>query len=125
MAPRYSSLKSAAIIFTVYSSELRLRLKFCCRPQRQFGLGDLAAMTAFFHPTSKPIEVKINDRRGIKSEELREQQPADDGNPHWPAQLAARPGFKCERQSPQQRCRCGHHDRSEAQQARLVNRFLR
>src|SRR5215472_7080906 len=99
MFRRHSWLKSKAIIFTVHSSELRFgfRLKFCRRPQRQLSLCDLAAMTAFLHPMFKPIEVKINNRRRIKREELRKQQSADDGDAHGPAQLAARPGFQCER----------------------------
>src|SRR5215469_7054667 len=99
MARRYSWSKSKAIIFTIHSSELRLRFRFqfCCRLQWQLGLGDLAAMTAFFHPTSKPIEVKINNGRGIKREKLREQQSADDGDAHRPAQLAPRAGFQRER----------------------------
>src|SRR5215469_10092352 len=99
MARKRSWLKSKAIIFTIHSSELKLgfRLNFCGRLQRQLGLCDLAAMTAFLYPTAEPIEIKVNYRRGIKSQKLREQQASDDRNPHGPAQLAARPGFQRKR----------------------------
>ena len=122
-AMQIASPEKKPMIFTIHAGKLRLRfqLKFCCRPQGQFGLCDLAAMTAFVDPTSKPIEVQINNRCGIKRQKLREQQSADDGNAHGPAQLAASTGFQSKRQSAQQRCRCRHHDRSETQQARLVN----
>src|SRR5215813_8695287 len=99
MARRHSLLKSKAVIFTVYSSELRLwlRLNFSYRPQRQVGLCNLAAMTAFLHRTSESIEIKINYRCGIERQKLREQQAADNGDAHGPAQFTSRPGFQRKR----------------------------
>ena len=39
-----------------------------------------AAVAAFLYPAPEAIEIKINDRRGVEREKLREQQTADDGN---------------------------------------------
>ena len=76
-------------------------------------------------PVAEAVEIKIDDRRGVEREELREQQAADDGDAERPAQFRAGAVFQGQRQRAEQRGHGGHHDRAETQQAGLVDGFFR
>ena len=96
-----------------------------------FHLADDPATPAFRRrrasggPICRPVHVEINDRRRVQRQELREQQAADDRDAHRPAQFRAGAVFQRQRQRAEQRGHRRHHDRTEPQQAGLVNRFLR
>ena len=77
------------------------------------------------HPCSEAIQVKINDRRRVERQELREQQAADDGDAQRLAQFRASAVFQGQRQRAEQRRQGGHHDRPKPQQTRLIDGFFR
>src|SRR6187549_168499 len=70
-------------------------------------------------------EVGIDDRRQIQRDELRNEQAADDGEAQRLARLATGAEAECNRQRTEERRRCGHHDRPEADDAAFVNRIDR
>src|SRR5207249_582722 len=73
-----------------------------CAPAREFG--------------PQPIEENINDRRGVKSEQLTDEQAPYDGNAQRPAQFRTGAASQGQRQTAKERSERCHHDRSEAQQ---------
>jgi hypothetical protein len=70
------------------------------------------------------IESEIYDRRCVKSKDLRNDQAANDGDAERLAQLAADSHADGQRQFAEHRGHRCHHDRPEADEAGLVNRFF-
>src|SRR6185437_10314490 len=77
------------------------------------------------HTLRETVEEEIDDRGGEERQQLADEQPADDGETEWRAQLRARAGAEHQRQGREERRHGGHQDRPEAQQRRLVDRLLR
>src|SRR6267143_4040959 len=67
------------------------------------------------------VERQVDDGRGEQREELRDEQPAHDGDAERPPQLATHAVPERERQPSQHRRQGGHEDGAEAQEARLVD----
>src|SRR6516225_9933283 len=76
-------------------------------------------------PRLDALHREIDDRRGVKREQLAQQQSADDGDAERIAQLRAGALLERERNSTEQRRQRGHHDRPEPQQRRLHDRLAR
>src|SRR5579872_2687912 len=80
-------------------------------------------------PTGKslPQAVKedVNDRRGVESERLAQDESANHGNTQRAANLRADAGAKSQRKAAKQRGHGGHHDRAEAEQAGFIDRVGR
>src|SRR5215471_10658268 len=72
-------------------------------------------------PAGKPFEIEVDDGCGVKRQPLRDEQPADNCDTQRAAEL--RPGSLAEgdRHSAEQGCKGRHHNRSEPQQAGLVD----
>src|SRR5208283_1626882 len=66
------------------------------------------------NPQSEPIEDKIDDRRGVESQRLTDDEAADDRDAERLAQLAALSETEAKRQSAEQGRGRRHHDRTEA-----------
>src|SRR3989442_1325800 len=73
----------------------------------------------------EPVEGQVHDRRRVEGQELREKQPADDRDAERAPQLGAGAGAEGQGQAAQERRQRRHHDRPEAEQARLIDRRLR
>jgi hypothetical protein len=71
----------------------------------------------------QPVEEQIDHRRGVERQHLADDQAADDGDAERLAQFRADAGAQRQRQAAEQRGEGGHHDRPEAQQARLIDRL--
>ena len=69
----------------------------------------------------QPIECQIDDRRGVKREQLAEDQSANDGDAERTAQFGADTGAEGQRQGAEKRRHGSHHDGTETQQAGLVD----
>jgi len=67
------------------------------------------------------VKVEIHDRGGEKSEHLRQDEAANDGDAQRLAQLGAHASSQGQRQTAQHRRHCSHQDGAEAQQAGLVD----
>src|SRR6185437_11508286 len=67
MAPTRSWSKAGSISFSIHAGKLwfRFRIEFRCRSQRQFGLRDATVTGASSDPGTKPVQIKINYRRGV------------------------------------------------------------
>src|SRR5207245_7917950 len=63
-------------------------------------------------------------RRGLQRKEVREQQPANNRYAQRSPQFGTGAALQGQRQGPEQRRHRRHHDRSEPQQAGLVNGFF-
>ena len=63
----------------------------------------------------QPIEGEVNDRRGVKRQQLAEKKAANDGDAQWTAQFRPNTGTESKRQAAEQRGHCRHHDGPEAQ----------
>src|SRR5262249_28824183 len=63
-----------------------------------------------------------DNRSRIERQKLAEQQTADYRYPERPSELRPDAGSKRKRQTPKKRRHRGHHDRSEPEQTRLVDR---
>src|SRR5690349_21484743 len=61
------------------------------------------------------IEPDVHDRRGVKSEQLADQQSSDNADAQRLTQLGTGSGAYGQRQSSKQSGRGGHHDGPEAQ----------
>src|ERR1700687_4331633 len=73
----------------------------------------------------QPIKPQIHDRSCIQSEQLAQQQAADNRDAERMAQFRARAAAQRQRQSGEQCGHGGHHDGTETKQARLVDGFFR
>src|SRR4051812_41466185 len=74
---------------------------------------------------AEAVHVQVNHGRRVEREHLRNQEPAHDADAERPPELRAHARTERERQRAEQRRHGRHHDRSEAEQARLVNRLER
>src|ERR1035437_6310129 len=96
---------------------------------RQFRHGKkfftLAGATQPGDPGRGPSEIQIDHRRREQRQHLADQQSTNDADAQRFSQLGAHAAAKGQRNGAQQRGHGGHHDRTEAQQARLVDGFLR
>src|SRR5690242_958751 len=70
------------------------------------------------------IKCQINHRRGVKGQELAEQQSADDRDAERVAKLGSRAASEGEGQSAEKCRHRGHHDGTKTQQAGLVDCVL-
>ena len=75
-------------------------------------------------PSREPIERQVRHRCGEQREHLRKQQATDDGDAERPSKLRAGAIAECQRKRSEQYGERRHHDRTEAQQARLLDCFL-
>src|SRR5271166_947243 len=79
---------------------------------RQAGGGLPAA-----YPVAEPVEVQVDDRGGIKGDELGQKQAADDGDAKGTAQFGAGAILDGERERAEERGHGGHHDGPEPEKA--------
>src|SRR5580704_3361002 len=73
---------------------------------------------------AKPFKVQINHRSRVKRQPLRHEEATDNGDTERLPQLGAGALAKGDRHRTEQRGESRHHDRAEAQQARLMDRLL-
>ena len=73
----------------------------------------------------QPVEPQIHNRRGVQRQQLANHQAADDGHAQRTPQLGTSSRAERQRHCAKQRGECRHHDGTEAQQTRLVNRVHR
>src|SRR4051812_24807339 len=85
----------------------------------------LRLLFVFVEPHLQALEVKIDHRRDVQGERLRQHQPADYRETQRHARAAARAEADCDRQAAHERRHGRHHDRAETHQACLVDRVLR
>src|SRR5712672_1473638 len=99
-----------------------------CRSFRGLRLDMAGARLLLFSssedPALQPVEIDIDDRRRIESENLRQSEAADDGVTERLANLRADPRTYHHRHATKQRRHRGHQDRPEAQDAGLIDRFF-
>src|SRR5499425_1241056 len=76
-------------------------------------------------PAGEAFEVKVYHWRRIKRQPLRDEQPAHDCDAERLAQFRATATTKSNGHRAEQSRKRRHHDRPEAQQARLMDRLLR
>ena len=75
--------------------------------------------------SGKPVHEQVDDRRGVQREHLAYNQATDDGDAQRPPQLRTCTGSQRQGQTSQEGGHRGHHDRTKAQQARLIDGLLR
>src|SRR5437762_506907 len=97
--------------------------KCSLRGNRSFG--SLRRWSATREPRREPIKEKVNHRCGVEGQYLAQKQTTHNRNTKWPAQFRTDAAAQCQGQSAEERGERRHHDRTEAQQARLVNCFMR
>ena len=68
------------------------------------------------------VEGQVDHRRRVQRQQLADDQAADDGDTERAPQLRPNAAAERQRQRTQQRRQRGHQDRTEAQQARLIDR---
>src|SRR5258708_39670927 len=73
----------------------------------------------------QPIEPDVNARRGVERKHLADDQAADDGHAEGMAKLRSGARPESEGKAAEECRKRGHHGRTEAQQAGLIDRFLR
>jgi ABC-type multidrug transport system ATPase subunit len=76
-------------------------------------------------PGLEPVEIEIDDRRGVERQDLAEREPSDHGIAERLAELGARAMAKHQRYAAEERGHGGHQDRPEAEQAGLADRGQR
>src|ERR1700733_11102159 len=76
-------------------------------------------------PGCNPPEKQVDNRCREKRQHLTDQQSADNANAQWLSQFRSNSASEGERYGAEQRGHRGHHDRTKAQETRLVDRFLR
>src|SRR5208282_4512082 len=69
----------------------------------------------------QPIESKIDDRRGVKREELAQDKSANDGDSEGAPQFGADAGAESQGQGAEEGGHGRHHDGTETQQAGFVD----
>src|ERR1700735_3708447 len=79
--------------------------------ERGVGLLDGAATVREFasHPALELVEVRIEDRRHVERDDLRECETADDSDAEWAARCAGGTNANGDRERAGQRRHCGHH----------------
>src|SRR5947208_6884146 len=88
--------------------------------RRHFGV-DGVAHAQSLKALGEAVKSEINDGSRVEGEQLAQQQAAHDGDSERLPQLRSRSCPEGQRQPAQKRRHGGHHDRSESQQARLVD----
>ncbi len=83
-----------------------------------------ARLFAALDPQLQTIHVQVNYRSRVKRKHLTHHQAAYDADPERTPQFRTGAGRQRQRQSSKKRRHCRHHDRTESQQAGLINRFL-
>src|SRR5579863_1274251 len=83
----------------------------------------IVAAPQALEPFAEIVEVEEDDRGRVEGQRLRDDEPADDGDPQRVAQLRAFAGAERQRQRAEQGGEGGHHDRAEAQEASLLDRL--
>src|SRR5437773_6956408 len=82
------------------------------------------ARSAASEPFLHSLEIQINHRRQIQGHDLRNAEPANDGQSQSAPRLRAGAPTQGDRQGSHQRRHRRHHDWPESDQARLKDRFL-
>ncbi len=67
------------------------------------------------------VKKDVDDGRGIECQRLAQKQPANHRDPKRTPQLRPKTPAQGEREPAQQRGHGGHHDRTKAKQAGLIN----
>src|SRR5260370_2397584 len=78
-----------------------------------------------FGAPAEPVQVQINDRRGIERKHLRHDQSANDRNTKRFANFRTIPLSEGQRDRTKQGRQSGHHDRSKPNNTSLVDRLGR
>src|ERR1700761_6762261 len=76
-------------------------------------------------PPGEPIKEQVDDRRGVKSQDLADDETTHDGDSERPSQLRADAGSESKRQAAEESRHGRHHDGPETQQAGLIDRVER
>src|SRR6266702_6511502 len=76
-------------------------------------------------PILQPIEVEVDDWRGVEREYLRQCEATDDRVAQWLTDLRSDTGADHHRHGAKQRCHRRHEDGTKALDAGLVDRLLR
>src|SRR5260370_19473721 len=106
-------------------------LKLCSSGRRRIGnvpradRSQMCSCASLFPSLPELIEGQLDDRRSIKSEHLRDNQPADDSDAERLPQFAANAHADGKRQCAEERGHRCHHDTTKANNAPLVNLFSR
>ena len=92
----------------------------------RLGLVSLAAEEADLAElhTQEPVEPDVDNRSDEQRQQLRDHEAADHGDAERLAQFGTGAGADRDRQRAEQRAGRGHHDRAEAQEGCLDDRFL-
>ena len=75
-------------------------------------------------PSAETIHIKVDNGGGVEREHLAHHQTSDDGDTQRPAKFGAVPSTDGDGKAAKHRSHRGHHDGSEAQETRLINRFF-
>src|SRR6185437_9405334 len=124
---RYShSSQPSPTTISVTGSEASLMVSSAARSIRGRGRClRIGVMSACGDPLAEMLEVVIDDRRDEERQQLRYDEPADDGQPERTPGAAARAECKRNRQAAHERGHRRHHDRTEARHAGLEDRLFR
>ena len=82
-----------------------------------------SAQSAALDSGLQAVEVEVDDGSREQGQRLAENQAANDGDAERAAHFGSGARARGQRQGAEQRGSGGHHDRAEAQQARLINRL--
>src|SRR5207244_3495 len=105
----------AACTSRAAASMLRLRSNWRTTVVAPSKLLDVISVTPAMRPNGRSS--------GVESEQLGQEQAADERDAERPSQLGAGSAAEGEGQAAEQRGHRRHHDRAEAEQARLVDRL--
>src|SRR5207245_5324522 len=83
------------------------------------------AYSGGLRPAPQPVDQKIDHRRRVERQYLRDEQTADNGNAEWPAQFGAWTGRDGQRDAGEQRGHGRHQDRTETSAAGFENGISR
>ncbi len=84
-----------------------------------------AGLAYHFPPKPQPVEMEIDNRRGVQRERLTDEQSADNGYAERLPEFGAIARVKRQRQGAEERGKGRHHDRPEAQKTGAMDRVLR
>src|SRR5271157_2339182 len=88
---------------------------------RRHHFGSGIVRTARREAMREPVEEDINDRSRVERQNLAQEQTANHGDAQGATQLRAYSGTEGQRQAGQQGSHGGHHDGTEAQEARFID----
>src|ERR1039457_6718314 len=78
-----------------------------------------------YHPILEVVHIEIDHGGRVQGQRLADDESADDGDAERSANLGTNSSAERQRNRAQHGGRGGHHDGTEADQRRFVNRFLR